>query len=90
VASLYISCLRKGCFHKVWKSVRIIPLTKPGKENCKDKFKYLPIRVINAGRKIHWKLLINRIMHFLYNNNLLNQNQFGFTTHKSTSVKRQA
>jgi len=35
VTSLYISCLRKGCFHKKWKCYRFIPLTKPGKRNVK-------------------------------------------------------
>ena len=30
-------------------------------------------------------MLINRIIHFLYSNNLLNQNQFGFTPQKSTT-----
>jgi hypothetical protein len=30
------------------------------------------------------KLLINRIMHHVYTNNLLNHNQFGFTPKKST------
>ena len=29
--------------------------------------------------------LINRIMHFLYSNDILNQNQFGFSPQKSTT-----
>jgi len=57
---LYIGYLRKGCVHKIWKSARIIPLTKPGKENCKDTFKYRPIRILNVGSKVIEKLLINR------------------------------
>ena len=31
------------------------------------------------------KLLINRIMHHVYINDLLNHNQFGFTSKKSTT-----
>jgi hypothetical protein len=35
------------------------------------------------GGKVLEKLLINRIMHYVYSNNLLNQNQFGLTEKKS-------
>ena len=30
-------------------------------------------------------MLINRIMHFLYSNDLLNQNKFGFSPQESTT-----
>jgi len=83
MTSLYIGCLRKGCVPKICKSARIIPLTKPGKDNCKDAFKYQPISLRNVGMKIHDKMLINRIVHVLYSNNLLNQNCFGFTPQKA-------
>ena len=36
VTSIYNGCLREGWFPKRWKRARIIPLTKPGKENCND------------------------------------------------------
>ena len=49
VTSLYDGCLKEGCFPKKWKKARIIPLTKPGKENCNDKSKFRPIGLINAG-----------------------------------------
>jgi len=39
----------------------------------------------NVGGNVLEKLLINRIMHFLYSNELLNQNQFGFTSQKGTT-----
>jgi hypothetical protein len=83
VTSLYIGCRRKGCVPKKWKSARIIPLTKPGKENCKDAFKYRQTNLLNVGIKIHDKMLINRIVHVLYSNNFLNQNCFGFTPQKA-------
>jgi hypothetical protein len=35
-----------------------------------------------VGGKVVEKLLINRIMHHIYSNNLLNPNQFGFTPNK--------
>jgi hypothetical protein len=82
VTSLYNGCLRKGCFPKIWKRARIIPLTKPGKENCNDASKYRPISLLNVGGKVLERLLSNIIIHFLYINDLLNQNQFGFTPQK--------
>jgi hypothetical protein len=85
VTSIYNGCLREGWFPKRWKRARIIPLIKPGKGNCSDASKYQPISLLNTGGKVLEKLLINRIMHFLYNNELLNQNQFGFTPQKSTT-----
>jgi hypothetical protein len=53
-------------------------------KNCSDASKYRPISLLNIGGKVLEKLLINRIMHFLYSNELLNQNQFCFTPQKST------
>ena len=85
VTSTYNGCLRKGCFPKRWKRARIIPILKPGKENCKDASKYRPISLLNVGGKVLEKLLINRIMHYLYSNGLMNQNQFGFTPQNSTT-----
>ena len=35
------------------------------------------------GGKVLEKILINRIMHYVYTNNLMNQNQFGFTPKKN-------
>jgi hypothetical protein len=61
------------------------PHNKAGKENCNDASKYRPISLLNVGKKVLEKLLINRIMHFIYSNELLNQNQFGFTPQRSTT-----
>jgi len=46
VTTLYNGCLRTGCFPRRWKRARIIPTTKPGKENCNDASKYRPISLI--------------------------------------------
>ena len=85
MTTLYNGCLQTGCFPRRWKRARIIPTTKPGKENCNDASKYQPISLLNIGGKVLEKLLINRIMHFLHSNELQNQNQFGFTPQKRTT-----
>jgi len=63
--------------------VKIIPITKPGKENSMEVSKFGPINPTNVGGKVLEKMLINRIMHRAYSNNFLNHNQFGFTPKKS-------
>ena len=50
----------------------------------KDVSNFRPISLINVGVKVLGKLLINRIMHYVYSNNLLNTNQYGFAPKKST------
>jgi hypothetical protein len=82
VTTLYNGCLRKICFPKRWKRARIIFLTKPGKENGNDESKNRSVSLLNVGGKVLEKLLINRIMHFFSSNDLLNQNQFGFSPQK--------
>jgi hypothetical protein len=54
-------------------------------EKIKDVSKYRPVSLINVGGKVLEKILINRIMHYIYSNNLLNKKQFGFTPRKSTT-----
>ena len=64
---------------------KVIPISKPGKEGTTDPSKYRPIRLINVGGKVLEKFLINRIMHHVYTNDLLNHNKFGFAPKKSTT-----
>jgi Reverse transcriptase (RNA-dependent DNA polymerase). len=77
-------CLRQGRFSKKWKRVKVIPITKHGKEDTKDPSKFRPISLIN-GEKILEKILINSFTYHVYTNNLLNHNQFGFTPRKNTT-----
>jgi hypothetical protein len=68
-----------------WKTAKIIPLTKPGKENSTDPSKYRLISLLNIGGKVLEKLLINRINHHSYKNELLIDRQYGFMPQKSTT-----
>jgi hypothetical protein len=52
ITTLYNECLRQGCFPKRWKRVKLIPLTKPGKEDATDPSKFRPTRLINIGGKV--------------------------------------
>ena len=83
IYTIYSECLRRGRFPKKWEKVKIVPITKPGKDNSTEVTKYRPISLINVAGKVMEKLLTNRIMHHVYRNELLNGNQYGFTPQKS-------
>jgi hypothetical protein len=51
---------------------KIIPITKSGKESSIEVSKFRPISLINVGGNVLEKILITRIMHHAYSNNLLN------------------
>jgi hypothetical protein len=85
VTAIYNQCLRRGCIPRRWKTAKIIPITKPGKENSMDPSKYRPISQLNIGGKVLEKLLFNRINHHMYKNELLIDRQYGFIPQKSTT-----
>jgi len=74
----------EGCFPKKLKQSVIIPIIKPGKEECNDASKYRPISVINIGGKLLERLMIDRILFHIYSNDLFNANQYGFTPQRGT------
>jgi len=81
---IYTECLRSGHFPKQWKRSKILPVVKSGKEGCNEVKKYRTISLLNVGGKVLEKLLIDRINHHVYSNNLLNENQYGFIPQRST------
>jgi hypothetical protein len=60
---------------KRWKRAKLIPITKPGKENSEDVSKFRPISLPNIGGKVLEKVLINRINHYVSSHDLVNNNQ---------------
>jgi hypothetical protein len=46
ITAIYNGCLKRGIFRLRWKRARLIPITKPGKENSEDVSKYRPISLI--------------------------------------------
>ena len=66
ITAIYNGCLKRGIFPLRWKRARLIPITKPGKENSEDVSKYRPISLLNIGGKVLEKALINRINHHVF------------------------
>ena len=85
LTAIYNQCLERGYFPKRWKIAKTILIIKPGQENSMDPSKYHLISLLNMGGKVLEKLLINRINHYTYKNDLLKDRQFGFTPQKSTT-----
>jgi len=61
VTEIYNQCLKRGSFPRRWKTAKIIPKAKAGKENSMDPSKYRPISLLNIGGRVLEKLLINMI-----------------------------
>jgi len=80
VTAIYNQCLIRGSFPRRWKTAKIIPIVKPGKENSMDPSKYRSISLLNIGGKVLEKLLINRINHHMYKNELLTE--FNMALHR--------
>jgi hypothetical protein len=66
------------------KRTQLIPIIKPGKENSEEVSKFRPISLLNIGGKVLEKVLINRINHYVYSNDYMNNKQYGFTPQRST------
>ena len=84
ITAIYNKCLKEGVFPKRWKTAKIIPNVKPGKEVSDEASKSRPISLLASGGKVFEKLLINRINHHVYTRGHMNENQFGFRPQKST------
>ena len=85
ITAIYNQCLKRVSFPRSWKTANIIPIAKPGQENSMESSKYRPISFINIGGKVLEKLLINRINHHMYKNEILIDTQYGFMSQKSTT-----
>jgi hypothetical protein len=84
LTAIYNKCLKEGVFPRRWKTAKIIPIVKPGKEGSDEVSKFRPISLLASGGKVLEKLLINRINHHVYTRGHMNENQFGFRPQKST------
>ncbi|GFY08606.1 probable RNA-directed DNA polymerase from transposon X-element [Trichonephila clavipes] len=70
-------------FPKSWKEAIIFPILKPGKNKILPT-SYRPISLLPKLSKITESIILTRLKIFIYTNNLLNPNQYGFTNKLST------
>ena len=82
---IYVSM---GIFPDIWKMARVKPLYKKGDKQ--DMRNYRPISITPVFAKILERLMYNRIISFLYENNILSEAQNGFRKGKSIDTAVQA
>ena len=83
LANRYNACIASGCFPNILKLAEVIPIYKAGPKNlCSN---YRPISIISPFSKIFEKCLYNQLYNYFTKNKLLNNNQYGFVKHCSTS-----
>jgi hypothetical protein len=76
-------CLRQGVMPKIWKSAKVTALFKSGDKNYINNFK--PISILPAISKVIESFVFEHLHHYLLENILLSQKQFGFRKNHSTT-----
>ena len=79
---IFNQSIREGCFPQAMKTAKIIPLHKGN--SVLSVSNYRPISLLPIFSKIFERLAYNRLVHFIDENKILSQNQFGFQRGKST------
>ena len=78
---IFRKSLSAGKLPTVWKKANVIPLFKKGSRS--DPNNYRPVSLTCICGKLLEKLIRNRIMSYMENNNLFNVHQFGFRSSRS-------
>lgn len=83
LALIFNQCLRLSHFPSQWKSAKVIPIRKPGKDPSSPK-SYRPISLLSALSKLFEKAIYRRALAFTDEFNILLEEQFGFRRGRST------
>lgn len=84
ILKLFNACIEFNHWPSSFKEAKVIPIPKPGKDAGKSS-NYRPISLLNTLGKLFEKIINVRIMSFAEENNILNEEQFGFRPQHSTS-----
>ena len=80
---IYNSIWQTGDFPECWSEATVIPIPKPGKDHSDPK-NYRPISLTSCVCKTLERMINDRLVWFLENNNILTDIQCGFRKRKST------
>ena len=83
LAFIFNKCVDEGLFPNLMKLSKIIPVFKSG-ERC-DPTNFRPISILPVLSKIFEKIILNQLLLHFNSNNLLHNQQFGFTKGRSTT-----
>ena len=84
LTKLYNKCLTQEFFPDVFKISQVISIPKTAAP--KELGDFRPISLLNIFAKIFEKILKDKIMEFIDNNNILSSNQYGFRANNSTEL----
>ena len=73
-----------GVFPEKMKIAKILPLFKSGNKSLYTN--YRPVSLLPQFSKILERLYYNRLKHFIENNNIISDSQYGFRNNRSTSL----
>ena len=82
LCEVFNSCLNFGLFPDCLKIAKVIQIFEEGDES--DPSNYRPISLLPVLGKIFEKIIFKRIIDFLNEEKVLNENQFGFRQNRST------
>lgn len=84
ITIIFNHCLNNAYFPSRWKSSKIIPIVKPGKDPT-DPNNYRPISLLSSLGKLFEIFILERIDEFIEDNDTLKEFQFGFRKGHSTA-----
>jgi hypothetical protein len=87
LADIFNSSLGMGIFPDKLKTAKIIPVYKKG--NTRDINNYRPIASLSVFSKLLEKVVYNRLITFIVNNEILTDAQHGFRANRSTTTALQ-
>lgn len=84
LTKLFNACITIGYFPAPWKTAKVIPTPKPGKDLTNPK-SYRPISLLSSVCKIFETILLQQVLRHVDNNHILPDVQFSFRKHTSTT-----
>lgn len=84
ISHIFNAISRTAYYPKAWKLSQITMIGKPGKD-LSQASSYRPISLLSILSKLFEKLLLQKIMPFIQDNNIIPQHQFGFRAKHSTT-----
>eukprot|EP00732_Lithocolla_globosa_P000859 Lithocolla_globosa_v1_NODE_337_length_4409_cov_50.992421.p1 type:complete len:855 gc:universal NODE_337_length_4409_cov_50.992421:3132-568(-) len=84
ITYIFNLCLKHGVFPDKLKLARVTPLYKKGNPFIESN--YRPVSILNTLSKIFERQMLDQIMTFLVDNNIISKSQYGFLKKSSTST----
>lgn len=84
LCKIFNSAIRLNFWPSSFKNAKVIPIPKPGKDDTLVA-SYRPISLLNTLAKLFEKIIHSRLMDFATENEILNEEQFGFRPQHSTA-----